>query len=145
MAEVQNKKQLTIIEGLEVFNWEIQTTQDDNQADELAQAAIDTFSDDLMYEFIEKTLLFHSLSSFILKQNDKEGTLTQIRFGELFHIASCVGLSYFRTQNESCRSLCLAVDAECIAVPPEESAKYDPFMEAVKVPIDSLAAIKDIS
>jgi hypothetical protein len=145
MAEVQNKNQLTIIEGLEVFNMAIQTAEDVRQADEFAQAAIETYEEPIQTEFSDSDLLIHSLTSYILKENTSSGCLTQIRFGELLHIATCVGISYLRTQNNASRSLCLNVDAECIAFPPEEKAQYDPFIEEVKVPIESIAVIKELS
>jgi hypothetical protein len=145
MAEVENKKQLTIIQGLELFNWEIQSTGDDKEADELAKAAIETYSDSIKEEFGLGSFLFHSLSSYILKQSEQDDCLTQIRFGELLHIASCSGIFYLRTGANAGRSLCLSVDAECISEPPEEGAKFDPFIEEVNLPIESLESVKLVS
>ena len=123
----------------------IQTADDVKLADEFAQAAIDTYEDDIKTEFSDSGLLIHSLSSYILKEDKNSGSLTQIRFGELLHIATFVGITYLRTVNYSNRSLCITVDGESIAFPPEEEALYDPFMEEVKVPIESIASIKEIA
>ena len=79
-----------------------------------------------------------------MREDDDTSQLSQWRFGEYLHISNEVGLSYFRSKDEGSRSLCLALDTEYIGEPPAEDANFNPFIEAVNVPIESLASVRSI-
>ncbi len=137
-----NREQLTVIEGLTVFNEEIATIENKSEADKLARVAISMFSEQAEQAFLSDEYLFHSLSSFVLKLNPETGALSQWRFGELLHAGGAVGIGYLSTLKDDIRSLSLQVDAAGIAKPPANENPLDPFYEKVSLPIESIIEIK---